>query len=436
MFNPFVSIIIRTKNESNWILSCIDSVLNQNYKKYEIIIVDNNSSDNTLKKIKKYNFKIIKIKKFMPGKALNLGIKQAKGSIIVCLSAHCIPTNEKWLGNLIKGLNKKNIAGIYGRQEPLSFSSPLDKRDLLTIFGKDKKIQIKDSFFHNANSAIKKSILNKIPFREDIAHIEDRYWAEEVIKKNYRLIYEPKASVFHWHGVNHDLNYKRASEIVDLLENIDNLKNKSHFRSLNNLKILAIIPKKGKTSLYKDKPLISYTIECCKKSKFIRDIIVTTDNKITGKISKSLGAKVPFYRPKILSKNFTEISEVLQFTYEKIEELKLKYDLVVILEETYPFRKPYIIDRMLKSFLKANCGTLIASKLEERTILKKNNNSQSYQTVNNEAFMPRSLKKNKNYISLFGLCTITYPENIKSKKLSSNIKLYNINDDKMTLEIR
>ena len=63
------------------------------------------------------------------------------------MSGHCIPKNNKWLHNLISPLKNKNVAGVYGKQEPLSFSSPLDKRDLLITFGLDKKVQKKMASF-------------------------------------------------------------------------------------------------------------------------------------------------------------------------------------------------------------------------------------------------------------------------------------------------
>ena len=152
-----ISIIIRTKNEERWIESCINSIYEQKKVKFEIIIVDNFSTDKTVLRAKKFPVKIIKIKKYLPGKALNLGIKKATGSIIVCLSAHCIPCDDMWLYHLTREINKKNLAGIYGRQVPLPYSSDNDKRDLLNTFGLDKKIQKKDSFFHNACSAFKKA---------------------------------------------------------------------------------------------------------------------------------------------------------------------------------------------------------------------------------------------------------------------------------------
>ena len=158
---PLVSIIVRTKNEERWISSCLRSIYQQSYKQIEVVLVDNESTDMTVKKAKEFPIKLINIKGFLPGKSINDGIKASNGDYIVCVSGHCIPTNNEWLEKLIKNLNNSDVAGVYGRQQPFSYSSDLDKRDLLTVFGPDKKIQIKDSFFHNANSAFTKKIWEK-----------------------------------------------------------------------------------------------------------------------------------------------------------------------------------------------------------------------------------------------------------------------------------
>ena len=66
--------------------------------------------------------------------------------IIVCLSAHCIPVDKDWLKHLILDLNKKNIGAVYGKQLPLPYSSPLDKRDLYNTFGEEKEYRVKILF--------------------------------------------------------------------------------------------------------------------------------------------------------------------------------------------------------------------------------------------------------------------------------------------------
>ena len=94
--SDLISIIIRTKNEENWIGLCLRSIKSQSYKNYEVIIVDNNSVDYTIEKAKSiiHDISICKIDENKPGKALNLGIENSKGKYIVCLSAYCIPVTE------------------------------------------------------------------------------------------------------------------------------------------------------------------------------------------------------------------------------------------------------------------------------------------------------------------------------------------------------
>ena len=62
---PLVSIIIRTKNEERWIDHCLSAIATQSIKDYEIILVDNNSNDNSVKIAGKYADKIINIAQFL-----------------------------------------------------------------------------------------------------------------------------------------------------------------------------------------------------------------------------------------------------------------------------------------------------------------------------------------------------------------------------------
>ena len=155
--SDLISIIIRTKNEENWIGLCLRSIKSQSYKNYEVIVVDNNSIDYTIEKAKSiiHDVSIYKIDEYKPGKALNLGIENSKGKYIVCLSAHCIPVNENWLANLYDEIRKdEKIAGVYGRQLPTDQTHEIDRRDMYLVFGLDKRVQQNDPFFHKANSII------------------------------------------------------------------------------------------------------------------------------------------------------------------------------------------------------------------------------------------------------------------------------------------
>ncbi len=209
---PEVSIIIRTYNEEKNIKNCLESVFKQRCKNFEVIIVDSESIDNTLKIASKFPIKIIKIKKedFSFGKALNIGCLNAKGECCVSLSAHAFPANNLWLDYLIKPLKNKKIAGVYGREIPKQNCNPLEARKILGTFSDKEKIQTRDCFFSNVNSVFKKGLWEKLKFNEKITSTEDHYWASQTLKKGYKIYYEPKAKVYHSHNYSLSSLYKRT----------------------------------------------------------------------------------------------------------------------------------------------------------------------------------------------------------------------------------
>ena len=435
MTQDLCSIIIRTKNEERWISNCLKEVFLQKYKNFEVIILDNYSTDKTLEKASLFPIKkILKIKKYLPGFVLNKGVKIANGKYVIFLSSHCIPTNSFWLSNLVKAIKEnKNFAGVYGRQEPMSFTSPADKRDLHLLFGLDRRIHIKDSFFHNANSIIPKKLLIDLPFDNKVTNIEDRLWAQKQLSKGYQILYEPEASVYHHHGVHQTGNESRLNNTVKIIEN--NLDKYSVGKiNPNKLNIYAIIPVKGKSLRVKKTNLVSYTINKAKKSKYINEIIVSTDNKETVSEVKKIGAKCPFIRPKNLSLPFVNLEKVIQYSLSKIEEKKKFPDLIVHLEETFPFRSDTLIDQMILRLLDEGFDTIIASK-EESGWLWKQESDESFHRID-KGDIPRNFK-DKSFLGLKGLCMITYPEIIRNKNgLGNKIGLFKIKDQLSSLEIK
>ena len=63
------------------------------------------------------------------------------------------------------------------------------------------------------------------------------------------------------------------------------------------MNITAIIPIKGESFFVNNKTLVEHTVNSIKKSKYVKEIIVSTDNPNTSKLAKKIGAKAPFLRP-------------------------------------------------------------------------------------------------------------------------------------------
>ena len=135
----------------------------------------------------------------------------------------------------------------------------------------------------------------------------------------------------------------------------------------NNLKILAVIPaRKGSKGIpgknmtkISGKPLIYFTIKNAKKSKYITNIIVSTDCKKIAKISKKIGAEVPFLRPNKLATDKTQTFPVVKHAISKIEKIKyFKFDYIILLQPTCPLRSFKDIDISLKKLITSNSNSI------------------------------------------------------------------------------
>ena len=135
------------------------------------------------------------------------------------------------------------------------------------------------------------------------------------------------------------------------------------------MRILAVIPARGgskgipKKNIVKlnDKPLIQYTIEEGIKVKDITDLVVSTDNKEIQTLSIKLGAQAPFLRPKYLSTDRAQSAPVIEHALKFMEKKnKLKYDLVLMLQPTTPFRKTAHIKQAIKLFKNNICDSIVS----------------------------------------------------------------------------
>lgn len=120
-----------------------------------------------------------------------------------------------------------------------------------------------------------------------------------------------------------------------------------------NLKVIAIIPaRKGSKRLpnknilpLHGKPVIAWTIEAALASKYIDEVVVSTDSGTIMNIAKQYGASVPFLRPESLSDDMATTDDVMMHA---IKSLQLSSsDIVVLLQPTSPLRNSFDIDNAL-----------------------------------------------------------------------------------------
>jgi len=202
MDQPATSIIIRTYNEDKFLPGLLGAIKKQRYENFETIVVDSGSIDDTLAIAAGEADKVIPIQSddFTFGYSLNVGIQQAEGRFIVIVSAHTLPASEDWLAELVQPLHEDKTAMVYGRQIGGLTSKFSEIRDMQRTFGLERRIMTPPHFFaNNANSAIRRELWRKHPFDESLLGLEDIEWAKYWMERNYHVVYEPRAALYHFH---------------------------------------------------------------------------------------------------------------------------------------------------------------------------------------------------------------------------------------------
>ena len=199
-----ISIIIRNRNESEYIGFAIQSCLD-NFNKPEILIIDNNSNDDSLHIVNLFkdrtSIKIHNINDYTPGKSINLGVKKASNNTILVLSAHSqlIETNI----NSIESYLENGYVAVMGQQTPIYKGKKISKRYIWSHFTDSIQTNLYSEienryFLHNAFCFYNKEFLLENPMPEQYAGKEDRYWAIDMIEKGYNYLYD---------GKNHKCNH-------------------------------------------------------------------------------------------------------------------------------------------------------------------------------------------------------------------------------------
>ncbi len=144
-----------------------------------------------------------------------------------------------------------------------------------------------------------------------------------------------------------------------------------------NKKVLCIIPARGgskgiprKNIIEIDgKPLVAYSIECAKESRYIDSVVVSTDDEEIAAVSKAWGAEVPFLRPKELAHDTSKTIEAVLFTVDELQKRTCIFDILVLLQPTQPLRTAVQVDEAIRLFMEKQEDVVSLSAVSEHPVL-------------------------------------------------------------------
>jgi glycosyltransferase involved in cell wall biosynthesis len=195
------SIVIRCCNEERHIGRLLDGIFQQTVRNLEVIVVDSGSTDRTLEIVSRYPVRILNIRpdEFSFGLSLNRGCREATKEFIAIASAHVYPVYDTWIESLIAPFTDPQVALVYGKQRGNEISKYSERQIFSQWFPDDSDTNQLHPFCNNANSAIRRSLWEKMSYDEYLTGLEDIDWANRAIQSGYRLAYSADAEVIHAH---------------------------------------------------------------------------------------------------------------------------------------------------------------------------------------------------------------------------------------------
>jgi len=225
---PLVSILLPVKNAGEQFDHVLRAIEQQRGVKFELIVVDSGSSDQTVQKVlelqKRAAFPVrvsrIKAQDFGHGKTRNFLAQQAHGEILVLLTHDASPMTPHYLRYITAPFEDKRVGLVFGPQRSRPDSNPIIRAELLAFFdgfaidGKTTRYATRAArevdrvgksndevmrFSSDANAAIRRSAWQECAFR-DVTYCEDQLIARDLLERGWHKVFEPRAAVYHSHN--------------------------------------------------------------------------------------------------------------------------------------------------------------------------------------------------------------------------------------------
>ena len=252
MDNIKVSIIVPVYNEEQYISATLDSIINQNFKDFELIVVDDGSTDNTLEIVteklsnSKINHKIIHQENSGVSSARNRGIKESCGDYIVFVDAddYILTDHLMHLYNPDYDFNLIQLVKKDG--EKLSKTYFYDKEEITTqdFIKMELEMKIPFNFVQlSYNADIIRN--NDLKFREDVTYGEDSDFAMRALSYGDKIGISNEITYFY---IQHESSLIRTSKLkrfdyIPVLEDLAQFYEKQNLNDLATLIHTSRIPR-------------------------------------------------------------------------------------------------------------------------------------------------------------------------------------------------
>lgn len=201
---PRVSVVVRTKNCENIIGQTLAALFSQDFKDFELIVVDSGSTDKTLGIIGGYPCTLVQMdpNEYLSGRSLNLGASHARGEVLVFLNSDTVPLTPDALGLLVAALDEPDVHAAFARQVPRPDARSWVRIEVGSAFP-DRDAPPPWITFAAPFSSMRRGAWEEHPFFEDAWGSEDTEWGYWAQTSGKGIRYVKDACAMHSH--NHNL---------------------------------------------------------------------------------------------------------------------------------------------------------------------------------------------------------------------------------------
>jgi glycosyltransferase involved in cell wall biosynthesis len=285
-----ISVVIPTYNSEETIESCLVSLHHQTYPPREVTVVDGGSTDSTLNKIQKVpNVQVILARGCPPGSSKNKGVAAAVSEIIFFCDSDCI-IDQKALEYHIKGYQtRSDMVGVMGTKRSAGERTKISNFVQRQIISSEWVNNLEEdgtisTYLDGANLSIKREEFLRERFNEDLISCEDTELFIRLKKNRMKILFEPRAIVYHHHPRTIQRLFKRFKWYGEGFYHLDRI-HREYFRSrytvLSPIRYLLFKEDYLKRAVMSNNKLLcnSCKFDAFQKCKILNPKLLTTDLK-------------------------------------------------------------------------------------------------------------------------------------------------------------
>lgn len=433
MLSPYITVYITNYNYGKYIAQAIESVLNQSLQNFELIIIDDGSTDNSREIIEKYTkhsgIQVI----FQQNKGLNvtnnIALRVARGKYLIRLDADDY-FHPDALYLLSKELDQDETLGLvfpdyYYVNETGEITEEFKRHDF------NKEVFLLDQAAHGACTMIRTEYLRNLGGYNESFSCQDGYelWVKFI--EHYKVVNVNKP-LFYYRRHNSNLT-RNESRILSTRARINEHYSKDRFGSLRSLCIIPIRNADIALKSLGNKKIIDHKIQAALLCHNIEKIVISSpDITIRDFINREYtdSSKVIFHqraeedaRLNVALPN--TVKAVLGEVYKAEEELP---DAISILTIEYPFTAPYVIADAIHTLFLFDSDSLISVRQENGMLFQ--HQGSGMQTILNQDKVVK-LEREALYKLAGGITVVKTGNFLKHKKLVMG-KIGHIMTDQMS----